>query len=251
MKTAAIAISILISSSAAFAADLATKPIEPTAPLSAFSWTGFYVGAQAGYTWTTSKLNLIQPGHNVSPWATADLDTKGALLGAYGGYNYQFGNNIVLGFDADADWTDAKTNSPGLLVHNVPGGSYFPTDHLATDLKWTGAARIRVGYALGRFLPYVAGGVAIAKLDNLANLTYFSQQTNRNYIGWTVGAGLEYMLTEHLTVRAEYRYSDYGNYAPSHLTTGVPKVAPPWATHQKLKYDLKTNDIRVGIAYKF
>lgn len=59
-------------------------------------------------------------------------------------------------------------------------------------------------------------------------------------IGWTIGAGAEYAVTDRVTLRGEYRFSDYGS----------ERVLDPvdWWTNDT---DLKVHDIRIGIAYRF
>lgn len=219
---------------AANAADLAPGPAEPVAPVYVpYSWSGFYVGAEAGYVWGNSTLDAGAPGFS------APIDPKGAFGGVFAGYNYQLQNNLVLGVEADANFADAKSSnnafSPPLLGETANG-----------DLRWFGSARLRAGYALDRFLPFVTGGVAFADYSGEADAIGFggtiSGKINDTHVGWTIGAGLEYAITSNLTTRIEYRYSDYGHKSRSVLFAfpGDPSGL-----------DLTTNDVRVGMSYKF
>jgi outer membrane immunogenic protein len=67
---------------------------------------------------------------------------------------------------------------------------------------------------MGRWLPYVTGGVAFA--EGKRTEVFFGTTSATNWhTGWTAGAGLEYAIDNHWSVRGEYRYSDFGtkNYA--------------------------------------
>src|SRR5690606_34280780 len=145
------------------------------------------------------------------------------LGGIYVGYNYQFTNNVVLGVDADFAWTGADDS---VTVAGIGA--------LDTELDWEGAVRARLGYAVDRFLPYIAGGVAFGKLDGeVFDTTGASlvsgDETNA---GWTLGVGLEYAFTDNFIGRAEYRYTDFGDFDFADGTSA----------------DLTTNDVRLGIA---
>ncbi len=194
-----------------------------------FSWTGGYIGLQAGYIWGEGDAFSDDLD------ATAEIEPEGWLGGVYVGYNYQMANNVVVGIDADFAWTGADDTAD---VFDL-GGAPIPFT-LDTELDWEAAVRLRLGYAVDRFLPYVAGGVAFGNLEGEAfDLTPVSigaaDETN---VGWTLGVGLEYAFTDNLIGRAEYRYTDFGDFDVtvdgSDITT-----------------DLTTNDVRLGIAYKF
>jgi outer membrane immunogenic protein len=58
------------------------------------------------------------------------------------------------------------------------------------------------------------------------------------YVGWTVGAGLEYAFTNNLIGRIEYRYTDYGD------ETHPPSIIVPHTD------DLQTSDVHLGVSYK-
>lgn len=58
--------------------------------------------------------------------------------------------------------------------------------------------------------------------------------------GWNIGGGVDYSVTDNLILRAEYRYTDFGS-----------KTFHDLWYEDEAKIKLKTNDIRLGIAYKF
>lgn len=124
----------------------------------AFNWTGGYVGAQVGYAWGDSTAYYF-----AYPDGLTDIDPDGWLGGVYIGYNYQLPNSIVLGAEADIVYADVHRRS-----HFYDGGIPSPDSFDSLDLNWSGAVRGRVGYAVGRFLPYFAAGVAFGDVDTAA-----------------------------------------------------------------------------------
>lgn len=204
-------------------------PIEVAPPI--FSWTGGYFGVQTGYLWGDGSF-----GVQGLPGLSADGSIDGWLGGIYAGYNYQFTNNVVLGVDGDIAWTNADGFGEAAL-NGVTGPLDAGVDY---QLNWTGALRMKAGYAMDRFLPYIAGGLAFGSVDatrfTAAGVTAAS--ADDTMVGWTIGAGLEYAFTDALIGRFEYRYTDFGNFDMSDgLAAGEVGVT--------------TNDVRVGLAYKF
>ena len=218
---AAVALAAL--SSGAIAADaVAEKPV--AAP---YNWSGFYVGAQAGYSWGRNRIS--DTSGNYFPFKP-----NGFLGGLYTGYNHQFANKVTLGVDADAAWSEADHGSPVFSQAGILGGNPG-----TVDIEATGAARIRLGYAADRFLPYVAGGVAFAKASYG---TQVNGKATHNYTGWTLGAGVEYAVTDKLILRGEYRYTDFGSHRAD-WSNSLGAFPVDWK--------MSSNDIRIGVAYKF
>ena len=193
---------------------------------SVFNWTGGYIGGQVGYVWGDGDFE--------SDAGNANIEPDGWLGGVYVGYNYQMTNNVVVGVDADFAWTGAD-DSAGAFIDGV--GQVGTLD---TELEWEGAVRARLGYAVDRFLPYLAGGVAFGRLRGEAynDADVFQGEDSDTSVGWTLGAGLEYAFTDNIIGRAEYRYTDFGDFEGT--VQGFDSTT-----------DFQTNDVRFGIAYKF
>ncbi len=232
MKMKVLAAALLLGSTGfAMAADPAL-PIEeiPTG----FNWTGGYIGAQVGYAWGDSHYS--EPEY---PSYYGNYDPDGFLGGAYVGYNHQFDNRLVLG--AEADFAFAGIDGDSLYYSG--GGSYWDDTVGTADLKWSGALRARLGYAFDRFMPYLAGGLAFARYDySFREDSGDGFDASETMTGWTIGAGAEYAATDNIILRAEYRYSDFGSNRVNEADT------VDWWTNE---VDLKTHDIRIGVAYKF
>ena len=183
---------------AASAADLParTAPIAPAPMIAAipvFTWTGFYVGANAGYGWGNVNLN---------GWANNIGDLDGFVGGGQIGYNYQMGQ-FVVGLEADLQAADLSSgNNLGLVG--------VKTDYFGT-------VRARVGVAFDRFLPYVTGGWAYGNVKTSIGGVGSTDKSHTG--GYAVGAGLEYAFTNNWTAKVEYLYVDLGE--KSVFNTGV------------------------------
>jgi outer membrane immunogenic protein len=217
---------VLAFADCSFAADTVVLDQQPTAT---YNWSGVYIGLAAGYGWGKSTQDFDGIDYNVP------LDPKGAFGGLYAGYNYQFSNDIVLG--VEGDFNAASIHAGG--VHGISVGIDDPTYAYGSDLKWAASLRGRLGYATGQIMPFVTGGLAVAQYE-ISEIPAAPYSVSKTYTGWTLGAGVDFAMTNNILLRAEYRYADYGN----EDFTGIPS----W-TNQNVT--LKTQDIRVGIAYKF
>ena len=166
----------------ALAADLSVPVSAPLAPVVAPStnWDGPYIGAHVGYGWGT---------------VTSNIDTgpspRGIDAGAQIGYNFHLSGTIVAGVEGDLSWNN-ETGTYG-------GGASWRTN-------WDGSVRARLGVDVNGLLPYVEAGVAFA------NATISGPAGGSpTYTGYTVGAGVEFMLADKWSANVEYRYSNYGS----------------------------------------
>jgi outer membrane immunogenic protein len=179
---------LFLISTSAFADPANTKP---------YNWTGFYLGIQGSYNVGSSDWDFPDaPSHT-------DHILKGGMGGLLVGYNYQTPINVVVGIETDINYGRITGSS------TCPGSSFSCN----SEVDWAGSTRARVGYAINRFLPYIAVGVAYihAELrgDTIATGTEFTN-TKNNYFGWTPSIGLEFAITKNLLARAEYAYYYFG-----------------------------------------
>ncbi len=237
----------------AFAADLPSTKGAPVyvAPPPAFSWTGFYVGADIGGAFASTSLTDTALG-----LTSHSLDTSGVMGGGYVGYNYQLNQNFVLGVEGDFQGTSASAS----YGWNVPGTiktcskirvfcTTTPTStnyNAKTSLDWLAAINGRVGVAYDRALFYAIGGAAWAGTSssltavNSSGGFLWSGSNSDTLSGFDVGAGVEYAFTPNWVGRVEYRYYDFGNYN----MTPIGQVTP-------FRLDTSVNTVRVGLAYLF
>lgn len=232
-------VALVALTSVASAADLPRKspPIQPIIAVPAFSWTGFYVGANAGYgIGTNTQSNSLVGRTPVAARIVGDPD--GFIGGGQIGYNYQFQNNIVVGFEADFQGTTLETNRSNVFGTTAQG-----------SLDYFGTARARVGYAFGgtnslldRTLLYVTGGFAYG--NNTLSLANYRSPSSTQF-GYVVGGGLEYAVTNNWTVKLEGLYVDLGR--DNYTFTNANPVIPAVSTRNQLEFGV----IRAGVNYKF
>lgn len=154
------------------AADLSGRyPAPYVQPVAAFTWTGFYIGANAGYGWGTS--NFSDPG--------------GFIGGFQAGYNFQFGSPFVLGVETDINFS------------GMSAGSY--------SLDYFGTVRARLGYSFDRVLVYGTGGFAYGQ----GSADFFGLSSTATQTGWTIGAGAEVGFDRNWSAKLEYLYVDMGS----------------------------------------
>ena len=234
MKKILLASVALLISHTAYAADAVIEEVPVAVEVEVFSWTGFYLGVRGGYGWTDGDFDSFA-GPGVSFVSEGDLD--GFLVGVYAGAQYQFDNNVVLGVEVDVDYRDGDSSAPITVLGSFTG------INLDAEVNWTGSARLRAGYAMDRWLPYVTGGFAFADYDvDFPGLLPpgFDTSSGGSSVGWTLGFGTEYAFTDNWIFRAEYRYSDFGDLEPNFFVS-------PFGSN----FETETHDVTIGVSYKF
>jgi outer membrane immunogenic protein len=229
----------------ALAADLAVKAPPRNAPIVApYSWTGWYIGANAGYG--------LGYGQGTLAFGPA-LETFNAMpAGGFGGgqlgYNYQFGS-FVIGAETDiqgAGISDTRT----CLLGCIPGSSAL----IDQKLNWFGTTRARVGLANGPVLTYVTAGAAYGGMETGVT-TIFGASTAASSVsatksGWTWGTGVEAALGGNWTAKAEYLYMDLGSSSASN-TVAVPGIAGVIPVVTTVNVKNREQIFRAGVNYHF
>jgi outer membrane immunogenic protein len=227
-----VALFALSPGSPAVAADMPVKASPPPPPV--FSWSGCYGGGFVGYGWGKSQHRSLDPrrepglpinGHNtegisesafkaVSGDITPSFDMSGALGGFNVGCQAQFGWWLI-GIEGDG----AVTNKDGQAFDNFVGFNAVnpgPTDRFfvsQTTERWIATARLRLGWAVDKWLFFITGGgawsgVDVTVWDSLAPVVTAHQK--KTLTGYTVGAGWEYALGYGWSWKSEFLYIDYG-----------------------------------------
>lgn len=250
----------------AMAADMAVKAPPPVVA-DVFTWTGFYVGGNAGYAWGRAAINGVETvpippflavdSAAISNAASPRIKPDGFTGGVQAGYNWQV-NSTVLGLEADFESFRMRASTTGTFPFpsTLPGGaigpptSFFtPTSSVSTDWLFTG--RGRLGWANDHWLLYATGGVAVTNLSvnqSIVQLAPFVFNTNASdtRVGWTVGAGFEYAFARNWSVKGEYLYLDFGK------LNGVGVLTPAFAGFAYSNSPhLTANIARVGVNYRF
>jgi outer membrane immunogenic protein len=230
MKRLLLGLSLSLLTFSAFAADAVVEDVVIVDE--AFNWSGAYVGAAVGYGWSDPEASFDD-----TPNASVEYDVDGFLGGIYAGYNYQMPNNVVVGVEADINYSDIDGDGDAIqggVVNLGFGGT--------AQIEWQGSVRGRIGYAFDRILPYFAVGVAFGEIkhDFFDVPTTVTATFSDTFTGWTIGGGLEYAVTDNIIVRGEYRYTDFGS-------EEYP-VETPLDAHD---LEVESHDVRFGVSYKF
>ncbi|WP_208437742.1 outer membrane protein [Bartonella taylorii] len=263
-----------VSASTAHAADVIVPPqptpVSPVIVAPTFSWTGFYLGGQVGSFSSKTKMDILSNGKTIPVNNEFLPKLSGFMGGLYAGSNVDLGNGLILGVDTDFMWSDKDDTKTGPVYviaknhiayidkmlkdagikigNNVLQEGDKRTHSFTFKEKWAGATRVRIGFAAERIMPYVAGGIAYTQLQDIASVSITEKDKGRviasgnlsdetkTFVGYTLGAGVDLAMTNNIIVRAEYRYSDFGKKKFS---------------NDKYETSHKTNDFRVGVAYKF
>jgi opacity protein-like surface antigen len=170
-------------------------------------WTGFYVGINAGCTLGNSDAHYTDPTFRIY---SIDSKPDGWSIGLQAGASYQLTsgifNRVVLGLEAEVSYVDASDT----IYDYLSDAHGRPDNTITTSTDSAGTLRARLGYAAGRFLPYLTFGGAGANAKVTATDGSLSQSDI--LLGWALGAGIEYALNKNWSVRAEYLHVDLGRH---------------------------------------
>jgi outer membrane immunogenic protein len=225
------------------AADMPVKgPVYKALPQ--YNWTGWYGGLNLGYTWGPWDAS----GPFVSPTGFAALDVNGALGGVQLGYNYQYGNPWVVGFEIDAQLSNAKDTSGVVFPGAVFGAIAIPATAITNEWKlpWFATVRGRWGaLTMNRsLLIYGTGGLAVGEVKYrlIGSPPTLLDGTDREVrAGWTIGAGFEYAWMNGWTMKGEYLYMDLGTVS---LSAGL----PPFTNNTT---EVTNHIVRIGLNRRF
>lgn len=179
----------------AIAADLQveTPALADMADPVADNWTGFYAGVFGGYAAGTATTQTS---------ITQDIGVSGGMVGAAVGVNAQF-DSFVLGVEGDLAWSGIEGSEVCALN---------ATFECAGSIDWLSTVHARAGVALDNVLLYATAGIAITGVS--ATVTPAPASATGEYsdifVGWTAGFGGEIKLTDTISARAEYAYTDLG-----------------------------------------
>lgn len=236
------------------AADLPSTtqvPVFEPPPPAEFSWTGFYLGVHAGggLDHFAFPFAILVPGGGFVK-GTSGITSVGPIGGLQVGFNYELPFfHIVAGIEIDnsASGITGQTTVNGTLGSGAPATALF-----GSKFENFGTARLRLGYALGRFLPYLTGGFTYGTIETFYSVStpgFFSAGASTAtrsgvlpHVG-ALGIGAEYAITQNFTVKVEYLY-DFIN--------ARPVVFNPVAG-SSIQFNTRTDYHigRVGLNYKF
>ncbi len=216
---------------------VAVLKAQPVVP--AFTWTGFYVGLNAGYgAQNTTQSNSVSGsdafGSLIAGLAPSNLsnEPRGPVLGGQLGYNYQWGSLLLLGVEEQLDWSKIS-NSSGTgssILAAITGAS-----SVSQNVDWLSFTNVRVGIVPSQhFVTYATGGLAVGGVKTSAASSVTapgvtlsgSQALDQTRVGWDAGLGFEFAINSNWTLRADAKYYDLGTPTGSFSTNGATGIAP-------------------------
>jgi outer membrane immunogenic protein len=221
----------------------------PAGPAPRVYWQGYYVGGQGDYGSITSKLSpgingdmqstFLPPptiAYNWQPLAQAHSLHGG--YGAFAGYNSQW-EDVVVGVEANYLHGGFRAFSKSTGYTYDVTNAVASTTNSSASLKLSdfGSARLRAGYAVGCFLPYmfVGGGFGSQTIERNVSASpapvlpaWTADSKTKLVYGYSAGVGFDVMLVGGLFARAEYEYL--------RVTSDVESTV---------------NSVRAGLGYKF
>ncbi len=239
------------------------------------SWTGFYVGLNAGHAWASSDMttstSLTPSGYFLASEVDAinaagkgDVKPSGFTGGLTLGYNWHFGHGF-FGFEADWNHFSQGESRTVTFIDPLPAGacgtsSCYYTLRQSVDVGRLVTFRVRGGWASKNWMIYGTAGAANTRItynevftDTFAS-AYESSWQSHTKGGFVWGGGAEVKFGKHWSLKGEYLSSHFSNmsgpggtltaYFPAATLTSYPDVL----THSA---DLSVDMARVGVNFKF
>lgn len=232
-------------------------------------WQGYYIGGQAGvgesdmkFTGATRDIvarllsgTEMEQQQNISSWPVLGKgSSRGDGWGGFVGYNSQW-DDVVIGVEANymhGSFGGSQTGSMTRFFTLPSGYTDSVTNQASASMSISdiGTLRARAGYAVGSFLPYMFGGLALGQANIVKTARVFGTQNNPNVappfdvvpfddsatdvrrsrllVGYSAGLGVDFNLIAGLFLRAEWEYM---------------RLATP--------IDTSINTVRAGVGYRF
>jgi outer membrane immunogenic protein len=268
----------------AYAAIASDRPANAQTPASAVarSWTGFYVGLNAGGGWqditvdnSVTSNSFVGGGFALFPAFNAAIPQQfnthpgGFIGGGQIGYNHQFAPNWVLGVEADFQGANINGTSSAANATIDPGGSPITVAGTGGQkIDWFGTLRGRLGWLpVDSLLVYATGGLAYGHIQTDVSFLgsrsggglaaplngSIANSRSQTRAGWTVGGGLEWRFAPSWSVKAEYFYYDLGTETLNQTLTlsGVAVGPVSISTNIQSASHYRGNIVRAGVNYQF
>lgn len=176
------------------------------------NWSGFYLGTQVGGAFNpddAGELDFDGPGDIDSAFGdNFEGEFQSSFQGGFhAGYDHQM-DRTVIGVVVDTNFTNIEQRQSAFSATPATYSEVRTIEYLVSG-------RLRAGYLVTpKFLPYITGGVAWGDIDyrfdtdTPANVR--EEDADRDGWGYTLGAGFETLITDNLSIGAEYLYTDLG-----------------------------------------
>jgi outer membrane immunogenic protein len=240
-------------------AAFAILALPTTGDAAPFTWTGFYIGGNAGVGFGGESTSVDLGGFNYfaanpAPGEVTKVGDDSAFIGGGQiGYNYGF-NNFVAGIEADFSGFDFQ-------AAKIPASSradWGSDTRVSVEMNWLATVRGRLGVAFDRWLLYGTGGVAF-RAGEYRNHDFCNtvprcgggllDARGDMGTGWTVGGGAEFAWMANWTAKAEYLFVSFDGEDYSG-TAHYPAPRDP-VNYKFSASGADFNIVRIGLNYKF
>jgi outer membrane immunogenic protein len=232
------------------------------------SWAGFYFGGNGGYGWSandgllsaTTNYTTAYRQYDVPPTFESGVDVEtlrklspqGGFGGGQFGYNAQR-DRFVYGFETDIQGASISDSFNTTLATGI--GPVYAGAKSSVD--WLGTFRGRLGYAFDRGLLYATGGFAVggvkdsiwASAPTFGDSPSFRFSDNEVRAGYTVGAGVEYMIWPSWSLKVEYQYIDLGSSSVKGMVNGAYTIPNPPFYNSLLAYSANISTSKIDHSY--
>jgi outer membrane immunogenic protein len=224
----------------AHAADLpvpaAPAPVSYYRP-ALYDWSGIYLGGNVGAAFMRDNATQVGTAPLNTIYGSIPVNPVGALGGGQIGANYEFAPWVV---GIEGMWSGAVSMSSTTMVSSA--GTAI-NESMQDNLFWLASATGRIGYAHDDLLFYAKGGGALESVKYLQTVgaggaAGIQQSFTDTRSGYTVGAGIEYGLTENFSAKIEYDFYDFGSKTYNFVQT-------------PLSISSQVHQVLAGINYRF
>ena len=251
-----------------------------------FSWTGFYVGGNAGYSWgrartdqtdtltstpslrafTAGGVEVFTVGNITFPVIGAPTVTSGSTSqrsnvdgfvgGLQAGYNWQIDRYWLLGIEADFQGSGERGSGS---VCSLGCGATGAFGSASTRMDWFGTLRGRVGWLpVERVLLYATGGLAYASLrtDYVSGIndpfsTFAAGSARSTRVGYTAGAGVEGAIDKHWSIKGEYLFMAFDPYSTNLGSASRTVTGPTFTLADRVILPSTTNVNAASVRTRF
>ncbi|MGC9196107.1 MAG: outer membrane protein [Syntrophobacteraceae bacterium] len=211
-------------------------------------WTGLYLGAHLGAGFSSTHMNL----HDLGTVRVLHPDPGGVIGGGQIGYNLQRGP-FVLGLEADLSDSGMNGNANSFPPPGIMGGTSIRSSQ---NINWFGTLRPRLGYTvMPRLLLYATGGLAYGDVSyweravSAEPATFGPGSYSGVNLGWTVGGGLEYLISKNWSAKAEYLFCNLGDQNVTAVSQWI--IIPLTTTQSTAAFSTEFSVFDVGLNYRF
>lgn len=257
MRWSVIGGSVALAMSIAQGAVADGMPIRPSpVALSPSPWLGVYAGINGGYGASLNDQNVhFDESAGIVPVFSGNfgtLDLRGGFAGGQLGANFAQLGPIILGVEADAQWSEIDDDASRTIPYL--GGGTTISARKKNEVTAFGTFRPRIGFAFDRTLVYATGGLAWGKIEHTFATTdslgfRTLDRSRRSSTGYALGGGLEHLFSPRLSLKAEYQYIDLGSESYSANEVFGP-AAVPTVFSMRTETDTDFHTLRIGLNYQ-